>query len=232
MTLNSLSGLPDVNSSSMAKRIYGNVSDEEKRLCARILAHFIGTPNTSYGADIGEKIKLTRIDVYPRAPNVPETHDPSYVTMDKSDSSLQGTVTSRSQASLDLEARTVCEITVTKEMCNIHGVLHGGCAMYMMDPCSVCALVALGVAIGTDGSGVSQTMFTQWHRPAPEGAELSIIATTVATNGYIRSSRCEIRDRKTNVLYVSCIHSIVNVASKWGKGQGHNSTNGPVRSKL
>ncbi|THU78813.1 hypothetical protein K435DRAFT_597747, partial [Dendrothele bispora CBS 962.96] len=56
------------------------------------------------------------------------------------------------------EAKTVFEITVTKDMCNTYGTLHGACTTYIVDPCSVSALVVLGVALGVDGTGVSQSM--------------------------------------------------------------------------
>ncbi|KAK7453557.1 hypothetical protein VKT23_001442 [Stygiomarasmius scandens] len=202
----SFSHAPRLGEPMTLETVQGNISAEQKKLCERLLAYFVGTSETSYGADIGEGLKLSRIDVYPH----PQATD--YRNQDQT-----------STESLDLEARTVCEITVTKKMCNVHGTLHGGCAMYLMDPCSVSALVALGVVAGTDGSGVSQSMFTQWHRPATEGAQLNIISTTVASNGYIRSSRCEIRDRNTNVLYVSCVHSIVNVGSKYSKRSSKGS---------
>ncbi|THU91052.1 hypothetical protein K435DRAFT_841188 [Dendrothele bispora CBS 962.96] len=209
----------------MVEAIQGNISARQKKLCERLLAHFIGNSETSYGAEVGQGLKLTQVDVYshPHAPRgLQDSLASSHQLLDDTGGSLQGqgeaTVKSPRADQIDLEARTVCEITVTKKMCNIHGTLHGGCAMYLMDPCSVSALVALGVVTGVDGTGVSQSMFTQWHRPVTEGTQLNIISTTVATNGYIRSSRCEIRDQKTNMLYVSSVHSIVNVTSKKANG--------------
>jgi len=166
--------------------IQGNISAEQKKLCKRLLAYFVGTSETSYGAEIGEGLKLSRIDVYPH-PQATGLQDPFALSLDLSKSSPdyrnQGSLQDQTSAeSLDLEARTVCEITVTKstyqpfsstfvititsegmnegetprfsylsfhlsesragvaadlclsEMCNVHGTLHGGCAMYLMDP--------------------------------------------------------------------------------------------------
>ncbi|KAG5731349.1 hypothetical protein E4T56_gene14535, partial [Termitomyces sp. T112] len=89
--------------------------------------------------------------------------------------------------------QTIFEIDVTKDMCNIFGTLHGGCAAYMIDPCSVSSLVVLGNAIGIDGTGVSQSMNLIWHQPARIGASLKIISTSIFIHGRVRSARCEVR---------------------------------------
>ncbi|KAF9035396.1 hypothetical protein BDZ89DRAFT_922989, partial [Hymenopellis radicata] len=63
------------------------------------------------------------------------------------------------------------------------GTLHGGCAAYLIDPCSVSSLVSSGFVTGRDGSGVSQSMNLIWHRPVLKGTHLRIISKTIFTEG-------------------------------------------------
>lgn len=107
---------------------------------------------------------------------------------------------------------TVFEIKVERDMCNIYETLHGACAAYMIDPCSVSSLVALGLATGIDGTGVSQSMHLIWHQPAPLGTTLRIVSRSVFLNGRIRSARCEIWNG--DQLCVSAVHSTVNPLQK------------------
>ncbi|KAJ7589107.1 hypothetical protein C8J56DRAFT_1048736 [Mycena floridula] len=112
------------------------------------------------------------------------------------------------------EAQTVCEIQVDRDMCNIFGTMHGGCAAFLIDPCSVSALICLGLVKGIDGSGVSQAMNLIWHKPAYQGAYLQIISTTVSIDGHIRTAECQIRDKNTGQLYVSAVHSTAKLRMK------------------
>ncbi|THU91053.1 hypothetical protein K435DRAFT_674919 [Dendrothele bispora CBS 962.96] len=108
------------------------------------------------------------------------------------------------------EAQTVFEIAVAKDMCNIYGTLHGACATYIVDPCSVSALVVLGAALGVDGTGVSQSMNLIWHQPAKIGTRLRVLSTSIYIEGRIRTSRCELWGVDDDKLYVSAVHSTVN----------------------
>ncbi|KAK0443912.1 uncharacterized protein EV420DRAFT_1575349 [Desarmillaria tabescens] len=165
--------------------IEGNITPAQKKRCAEIFAHFIGQPETSFGAAIGCNLRLAVVNVY-------------------------GLTDSTGRK----EAETVCEIEVTRDMCNVYGTLHGGCAAYLIDPCSVSALVALGVATGTDGTGVSQSMNLIWYRPAVQGTQLRIVSNTISMNGRLRSSRTEIQDRHSGVVYVSAVHTTTALNSK------------------
>ncbi|SJL02613.1 uncharacterized protein ARMOST_05944 [Armillaria ostoyae] len=165
--------------------IEGNVPLAQKQRCAEIFAHFIGQPATSFGAAIGRNLRLAVVNVY-------------------------GLTDSTGRK----EAETVCEIEVTRDMCNVYGTLHGGCAAYLIDPCSVSALVALGVATGTDGTGVSQSMNLIWHRPAVQGRQLRIVSNTISMDGRLRSSRSEIQDSHSGVVYVSAVHTTMPLNTK------------------
>ena len=105
-----------------ASKISGNLTLEQKQLCANVLSYFI-IEGHAFGCDIGKRIRLAEINVL--RPREKGGH---------------------------LRGRTVCEIQVERgndfslvvaptsrkltsclDMCNIYGVLHGGCAAYMID---------------------------------------------------------------------------------------------------
>ncbi|KAF9037782.1 hypothetical protein BDP27DRAFT_1347953, partial [Rhodocollybia butyracea] len=87
-----------------------------------------------------------------------------------------------------MNSQTVFEVTVAKDMCNPFGTLHGACACYIVDPCSMSAIVVLGAALGIETTGVSQSMNLIWHK----AAKIFII------------------DSETDRLYVSAIHSTIH----------------------
>ncbi|KAF9000295.1 hypothetical protein BDQ17DRAFT_1359972 [Cyathus striatus] len=152
-----------------------------KQLGAAIFSHFISTPDQSYGATIGQRLKFTEINVHRRGAS-------------GDDQAAYG--------------ETMFEIDVEKDMCNIFGTLHGGCTAYIIDPCSVSSLVTLGRALGLDGTGVSQSMNLIWHQPIPLGSKLRVVSTSMFIQGRIRSARCElwVGDK----LCVSAVHSTIN----------------------
>ncbi|KAF9014375.1 hypothetical protein BDZ89DRAFT_1094738 [Hymenopellis radicata] len=115
------------------------------------------------------------------------------------------------------EGETVCEMEVSEDMCNVYGTLHGGCAAYLIDPCSVSSLVSLGFVTGRDGSGVSQSMNVIWHRPVLKGTRLRIISKTIFTDGRLRSASCEMRDKESNALYISAVHTTQAVSKRPSK---------------
>ncbi|KAF9266097.1 hypothetical protein L218DRAFT_942377 [Marasmius fiardii PR-910] len=210
-------------SSSNVSEIKGNLTDTQKRRCLQIFQHFIGTPDTSFGAEIGQNLKMVEISVMESAIEDPTNEEwplEQGVTWSEGEKSYKSFGGKRADkenklpsnlSPKDAIARTICEIDITRDMCNIYGTLHGGCAAYMIDPCSVSALVALAVVLGSDGTGVSQSMMLQWHKPATLGTKLRIVSTTVCLDGYIRTARTELRDRVNNTLYVSATHSTVSV---------------------
>ncbi|KAJ6479440.1 HotDog domain-containing protein [Mycena vitilis] len=110
----------------------------------------------------------------------------------------------------DGECEMVYEIEVTESMCNVYGTMHGGCATFMLDPCTVAAMVCLGRAKGFDGTGVSQSLNVHWHHPAPLGSTIVITARSVFADGRARLARCEMRDKGTGKLIISGTHSFLN----------------------
>ncbi|KIM36045.1 hypothetical protein M413DRAFT_78749, partial [Hebeloma cylindrosporum] len=142
--------------------IQGNASVEVKQICIELFRFFISTTGNSYGADVGQRLKLVEINIWGEG----------------------GTKAA--------SAQTVVEITIEKDMCNVFGTLHGACAAYIVDPCSVSSLVALGTALGFDGTGFSQSMNLIWHHPVKMGTKIRVVSTTMSAKGKLRTIRCEV----------------------------------------
>ncbi|GLB34280.1 hypothetical protein LshimejAT787_0111640 [Lyophyllum shimeji] len=102
------------------------------------------------------------------------------------------------------EGRVVCEIDVTSDMLNATGNMHDGCAVFLIDECSVCSLATLNAAEGREPQvGVSQAINTVFHHPAKLGAKLRIVNTSMSTGEGIGSCRSEIWDTMNHRLVAS-----------------------------
>ncbi|KAJ3783625.1 hypothetical protein GGU10DRAFT_360353 [Lentinula aff. detonsa] len=167
--------------------IRGNISDQAKRRVMDMLAYYTGAKEESFGVEIARRLQMRSMNVWAASP---------------------GNMTAR-MSRRATEAQTVFDITVTKDMCNPYGTLHGACACYIVDPCSMSAIVVLGAALGVDATGVSQSMNLIWHRPAKIGTKLRAVSTSIFIEGRIRTARVEIMDAETDRLYVSAIHSTI-----------------------
>ncbi|KAF8958498.1 hypothetical protein BDZ97DRAFT_1736579 [Flammula alnicola] len=163
--------------------IKGNIDQDVKRICLDVFRFSVSAPGHSYGAEIGERLKLIEMNIW-----------------------------GEGKSSF---AETVVEITVEKDMCNVFDILHGACAAYIVDPCSVSSLVVLGTKLGFDGGGFSQSMNLIWHHPVRRGTKLRVVSTSVSAKGRVRTVRCELWDNDT--LCVSAVHSTVNPGLKYGK---------------
>ncbi|KAL1738424.1 hypothetical protein HDZ31DRAFT_51028 [Schizophyllum fasciatum] len=157
------------------KDIAGNMLEADKRTCVNALAFFVSTPARSYGAVVGQRLRIREMSL----------------------------------SEAPVRCQVVMEIEVTRDMCNVYSTLHGGCAAYLVDPCSVASLIGIGLAVGVDGTGVSQSMNLTWHASAPLGTTLRIVSTSVCARGRIRTANCEIWDRDCGRLFVSAVHSTV-----------------------
>jgi len=179
-----------------AANIGGNVTLEEKQLCANILAYFV-VEGEAYGREVGGRVRLVEVSVLPgpSPPSPVSSPSPSPSPRPRPDST-QGRADSeerRERVNLSrMKGRTVCEVQVEKDMCNIYGTLHGGCAAYLIDACSSSALIGLGVALGFDASGMSQAMNLIWHAPASVGTKLKIVSSTISIGGRIMTVQSEV----------------------------------------
>ncbi|KAK0205167.1 HotDog domain-containing protein [Desarmillaria ectypa] len=99
-----------------------------------------------------------------------------------------------------LEATTIAEVIVSKNMLNGAGMLHGGCITYLIDNTP---LVVLGLVQGVNGVGVTQGMNVLFHSPASLGARIRIISTSVSLGGRVMTSRCEIINKDTGRIIAS-----------------------------
>ncbi|EGO02138.1 hypothetical protein SERLA73DRAFT_177928 [Serpula lacrymans var. lacrymans S7.3] len=110
-----------------------------------------------------------------------------------------------------LEAQMVLEIDVTEDMCNVYGTMHGACAALLIDLGASGPLVAVGIATGTNTTGMSQTMDLIFHNAPRLGSKLRIVNTSVTVGGRLKTGRSEIWDKSGERLYVSGTHSKVNI---------------------
>ncbi|PBK76101.1 uncharacterized protein ARMOST_13446 [Armillaria ostoyae] len=99
-----------------------------------------------------------------------------------------------------LEATTIAEVVVSKNMLNGAGMLHGGCITYLIDNTP---LVVLGLVQGVNGVGVTQGMNVLFHSPASLGARIRIISSSVSLGGRVMTSRCEIINKDTGRIIAS-----------------------------
>ncbi|EAU84248.2 hypothetical protein CC1G_08178 [Coprinopsis cinerea okayama7 len=123
----------------------GNACDGVKWYCWAVFRHFVGESGTWFASSIGTSVRLVEVNLWSTDGNGKPT-----------------------------KAESVFEVVVTKEMCNPFGILHGACAGYLLDYCSVTPLVALGYHNGEDGTGLSQSMNIIYHGAAPIGSKLRI----------------------------------------------------------
>ncbi|XP_006456934.1 hypothetical protein AGABI2DRAFT_212153, partial [Agaricus bisporus var. bisporus H97] len=161
------------------ENIGGNAPKKIKSLAAAVFWHFVDAKGSSYGVETGRKLRFTEINI---------SGDHQSFSTEARDTQLIENHKGRD----DLTVETVFEVVVDRDMCNIHGTLHGSCAAYFVDPCSSSSLVTLGLLLGIDGTGVSQSMNLIWHRPIYMGTKINIRSTSVFLTGRIRTARCEI----------------------------------------
>ena len=107
------------------ENIKGNLTLEQKKLCANILEYFVVAGN-AYGSEIGKRIQLVEINV------------------SKEDGrGVQGRTVCEvevAQGETRIELRRLMFAQMVKDMCNIYGTLHGGCAAYLIDACVPCSV--------------------------------------------------------------------------------------------
>ncbi|KAF4601439.1 hypothetical protein EYR40_004874 [Pleurotus pulmonarius] len=170
-------------------RISGNAPYCSKDICLRLLG-IITEHNdlTAFAGAIGRRIQLTDVSLVEN-PEEPMT----------------------------TESRVVCELRVTEDMVNLEGNLHGGCSVYLVDVCSALPLSAWRaghqVAINDSDerqmgnlSGVSQSINTTFHTPAPLGTNLQVISTSMICEGALLCARCQIWDKDNHSLVASGLH--------------------------
>lgn len=177
-----------------SSQIRGNVSEDAKQYCMAIFKHFVNESHW-FGSKIGHSVKLVEVNVWD--------------VEDASSSSGSPETAEGSGRLKPARAETVFEVKVTEDMCNLFGIMHGACAAYLIDHCSVSSLVALGYHLGKDGSGLSQSMNIIWNEAAPIGSKLRIVNTSIILRGRVRTCKSDLWNGTK--LCVTATHSLVNV---------------------
>ncbi|ETW77036.1 hypothetical protein HETIRDRAFT_326442 [Heterobasidion irregulare TC 32-1] len=103
-----------------------------------------------------------------------------------------------------LEATTVCEVVVGKDMLNGAGMMHGGCIAYLIDNTP---LLVLGLMENVNGVGVTQGLNVTYHAPAPLGTCLRIVSTSVTLGKRVMTARCEVTDKASGRMVASALLS-------------------------
>ncbi|KAI0350333.1 hypothetical protein OH77DRAFT_1499068 [Trametes cingulata] len=178
--------------------VKSNLTDEAVRMLQNILAFHVAHSAHSkvFGNTHAKSLTLVEAFVIPRG----EVSQPSQA--EKPRQSLSGTKALNGKPD-DLEALTVCEVTVEEEMLNVYGTLSGACAALLIDIATFSALFALGIVIGTDPSGFSVSMNVTWHAPAVRGATLRFMNSSLSLKPRVASAKCEVYDKKTGRLLIS-----------------------------
>ncbi|KAI5993589.1 hypothetical protein EDD15DRAFT_2196576 [Pisolithus albus] len=117
------------------EEVTGNASRATKELVALWFLYIRDYAGGGFGVRTGKSLKLVEISILPKG-DEPKRQ----------------------------EARVVLEMTVTEDMLNLAGKLHGACITYIVD---MCAIVSSLVDVGGSGDpGVSQQIDTTFHAPA------------------------------------------------------------------
>ncbi|KAG2013113.1 hypothetical protein CC2G_010053 [Coprinopsis cinerea AmutBmut pab1-1] len=188
----------------LCSQIAGNASADTKRFCWSMFKYFVNEPHW-FSSKIGHSVNLVEVNVW---------------DVDGASAEKGGDKPAR--------AETVFEVEVTEDMCNLFGIMHGACAAYLIDHCSVSSLIALGYNVGKDGTGLSQSMNIIWNEAAPLGTKLRIVNTSMIMRGRVRTCRSELWNGPR--LCVTGVHSLVNAPHKM-QAPGCNSTRPTSSSK-
>ncbi|PCH40751.1 hypothetical protein WOLCODRAFT_162511 [Wolfiporia cocos MD-104 SS10] len=178
-------------------KIKGNISLDKKQLAANIFAwHIANYPGSNvFGHSELKNLRLS--EVYVRR-----------VGMGKQTELVGEDEPAEALRSIALEGQTVCEVTVEKNMLNVHGALAGGCSAHMLDIGTFSPLLILSLVTGIDATGMSTAMNIVWHSAASLGMELVMVSTTLTLGGRVTAARAEMYDKKTARLLVSGVHTI------------------------
>ncbi|KAF8806194.1 hypothetical protein BYT27DRAFT_7191508 [Phlegmacium glaucopus] len=159
---------------SMTAGITGNAPIEIKELPIKWLTLF-RKKGKGFAGSVVSRVKVTDVSI------LPNTADPSR-----------------------LEGKVTCEIDVTPDMCNEHGVLAQGCLVTLLDEGTNISMAVASAAEGRgQPGGVSQTINIALHEPAVAGVKLCLVHTSIASDSQMNSARSEIWDATNGRLVAS-----------------------------
>ncbi|RPD56463.1 hypothetical protein L227DRAFT_578911 [Lentinus tigrinus ALCF2SS1-6] len=158
-------------------KLSGLPPESEARIRASLEKITLGKPGSAFASAVGGRLVPTEVEVFTREKDGKQ------------------------------QARMVYEIDVSEDMLNIGRTMHGGCAVYLIDVCSSVALMVLAGALDKPTNFVSQALNTTFHAPAPAGAKLEIVNTTIAFGGRTVSAITEIWDVTNKRLCMTGVHN-------------------------
>ncbi|KAL1413490.1 hypothetical protein Q8F55_001264 [Vanrija albida] len=106
--------------------------------------------------------------------------------------------------------KAVYEATVTKDVTNFFGFMHGAAHAWLVDTCTSAAIVqnhAPGFWDGQMLGGVSVNLDMQYFNPASIGTRLRIIVTIERINSTLANLRCDISEWDTGKRISSGVHT-------------------------
>jgi len=109
------------------------------------------------------------------------------------------------------EARVVLELTVTEDMLNSAGKMHGACIVHLVDLCTTFPIAVKGQL---DDLGVSQNINVIYHAPASLGDKLRLINTSTAMGTRAWTARMEMWDVTHHRLVASATQVKMGASSK------------------
>jgi len=167
-----------------SSRIGGNATAEAKKHIAVLFRFFRSRSLNGFADSVGESVAIVSVDVE----KFGKKNRP--------------------------RSTVICECTVTEDMTNGVGTLHGGCSIYLLD---VCSTLPIAAALSQDGewgtAGVTQSIQVVYHSPAVVGTRLEIISHSVGIGARTMSARCEIWDKGNKRLVASGVHTKMNPSS-------------------
>jgi acyl-coenzyme A thioesterase 13 len=109
--------------------------------------------------------------------------------------------------------RTEWELTVTEQMCNPSGNLHGGCAATILDDLTSTPGLTIVKPGFLDRGTVSRTLSCTYLKPLPLGSKVSVLCEVVLAGKTLVHFRGEMRNEKGEPA-VTCVHDKVARSSK------------------
>ncbi|KAL4256759.1 Thioesterase domain-containing protein [Pleurotus pulmonarius] len=160
------------------KQVSGNASYEAKEIAYKWLAVFLSA-GEGFSGNVASRVRIMEASIIQN----PEEPD-------------------------KLESRVVCEIDVEEDMLNPLGNLHGGCSIFLIDECSTLPLSVLLHSLGRPTSGgVSQTINTTFHAPAPLGTKIRLVNTSMIIEEPMLCTRSEVWDVDNHRLISSAVQT-------------------------
>jgi len=100
---------------------------------------------------------------------------------------------------------TEWEFTVTPQLCNKGGNLHGGAAATMLDNLTSTALLTIAKPGHLEFGHVSRTLHTTYLRPVPNGTKVKVLCRVIAAGKNTANVYGEIRTMDGKIC-VTCVH--------------------------